>query len=435
MADRSVADFTPAEVTASQANSAAVTAAGYGNTAIPTGSYATPQGMIKEGTPGYTMQSWGGLTKDPVADVAKPGAQVITPKLDAAGIIASTPNYVGDVAKPTVAARTITDNETVASQLNKLLSADNPYIQNARLHGEETANSRGLINSSIAAGTSQRAAIDAALPIATSDAGTYATAGLSAQNANQDITKQGYQSLIDSALKKQDFTTSSALNDQNIQANKDLKTQGDQTTVNTKVMDINAAVADRATVIDANKDAAAIVASATVTADKLKMNATDKTDYVSRRTTLQQEADVSFRNIDSIADTVMSADKKALAKANIQDTLDANVWALGVTYSGAASASMGAWTVDVAPTGYNRATNGLVATEQARQKGPVTDTADVLHKFKGADGKYYLTSNAATAAKPTTAPDSVHNSQGPDRLWYSPEAYAQMFPAQQETSG
>lgn len=46
-----------------------------------------------------------------------------------------------------------------------ILGADSPYIQSARQAGLEAANSRGLLNSSIAAGASQRAAVDAAMPM------------------------------------------------------------------------------------------------------------------------------------------------------------------------------------------------------------------------------------------------------------------------------
>lgn len=53
----------------------------------------------------------------------------------------------------------------VQDYLDQLLSSDSPYIQNARRTGLETAASRGLLNSSIAAGNSQRAAIEAAQPI------------------------------------------------------------------------------------------------------------------------------------------------------------------------------------------------------------------------------------------------------------------------------
>jgi hypothetical protein len=63
--------------------------------------------------------------------------------------------------------------QTVAGQMDSLLSKDSPYMQQAANQGKQFANKRGLLNSSMAAGASQNAAISAALPIAQSDANTY----------------------------------------------------------------------------------------------------------------------------------------------------------------------------------------------------------------------------------------------------------------------
>lgn len=86
--------------------------------------------------------------------------------------------YVGDVQ----------GNELVRNQLQGLL--DDPssaYMRNARYRGQELANRRGLGNSSIAAGASQRAAIESGLPIAQADAATY----LQSRFKNQDALNEG----------------------------------------------------------------------------------------------------------------------------------------------------------------------------------------------------------------------------------------------------
>jgi hypothetical protein len=62
------------------------------------------------------------------------------------------------------------DDASVANQLSGLLASDSPYIQIARQGGLRTAHRRGLLNSSIAAGSGEAAAIAAALPIASQDA-------------------------------------------------------------------------------------------------------------------------------------------------------------------------------------------------------------------------------------------------------------------------
>jgi hypothetical protein len=57
-----------------------------------------------------------------------------------------------------------------------LLSAGSPYLEAAKQKAMATANSRGLLNSSMAATAGEKAAIESALPIATQDATTQANA-------------------------------------------------------------------------------------------------------------------------------------------------------------------------------------------------------------------------------------------------------------------
>ncbi len=78
------------------------------------------------------------------------------------------------------------DSALVSKQLAALLSQDSPYITRARTKAAQYANRRGLSNSSMAAGAGEVAAIDAALPIASADAGTFFTA--QRDNANAENT-------------------------------------------------------------------------------------------------------------------------------------------------------------------------------------------------------------------------------------------------------
>lgn len=73
-----------------------------------------------------------------------------------------------------------TSEELVENRMNNLLSGNSVYMQNARQYANEAAANRGLLNSSIAVGAAQRAAIDSALPIASQDAATWS--GAQAQN-------------------------------------------------------------------------------------------------------------------------------------------------------------------------------------------------------------------------------------------------------------
>jgi hypothetical protein len=95
------------------------------------------------------------------------------------------------------------DKSTVAGQLQSLLSSDSPYLSENRRQATEKAGERGLLNSSIAAGAGQRAAIQSALPIAQQDAETYAKFGMQEQAAkNQMQTIQG-EAIVSGEIVKQ----------------------------------------------------------------------------------------------------------------------------------------------------------------------------------------------------------------------------------------
>ena len=57
-------------------------------------------------------------------------------------------------------------NAVVSGSLETMLNPNSQYIQNARQRGVEQAAVRGGVNSSIAAGASERAAVEAAAPLA-----------------------------------------------------------------------------------------------------------------------------------------------------------------------------------------------------------------------------------------------------------------------------
>lgn len=70
------------------------------------------------------------------------------------------------------------ENDDVVGQLNSITAADSGYMQLARTSGLQTANRRGLLNTSLAAGASQAAAIAAAAPLAQQNAGQAASRNL-----------------------------------------------------------------------------------------------------------------------------------------------------------------------------------------------------------------------------------------------------------------
>lgn len=74
------------------------------------------------------------------------------------------------------------EDDSVVGRLNGLLDSNSPYMQAARMAGVRQANSRGLTNSSIAAGNSEAAAIAAAAPIASQEAQQIAARNQSAMD-------------------------------------------------------------------------------------------------------------------------------------------------------------------------------------------------------------------------------------------------------------
>lgn len=71
---------------------------------------------------------------------------------------------------------TPSEKSLVSNQLSTLLNSDSPYLTAARTRAAQLANGRGLLNSSMAAGAGEAAAVESALPIAQQDAATYDTA-------------------------------------------------------------------------------------------------------------------------------------------------------------------------------------------------------------------------------------------------------------------
>lgn len=95
------------------------------------------------------------------------------------------------------ATRQVDPNELSQTQLANITASGSPLMQRAAALGNMTAQKRGLLNSSMAAGAAQNAVIEAAQPFALQDAQAYGKV-LSAnqeaqQQANQLNTQQAYE--------------------------------------------------------------------------------------------------------------------------------------------------------------------------------------------------------------------------------------------------
>lgn len=90
----------------------------------------------------------------------------------------------------------IPEDDSVTNKLTGLMDTDSKYLTQARAAGTRTANRRGLMNSSIAAGSSEAAAIAAAAPIASQEASQIA-------QKNQSVIEGGIQLNNSTTLQKQ----------------------------------------------------------------------------------------------------------------------------------------------------------------------------------------------------------------------------------------
>jgi hypothetical protein len=80
----------------------------------------------------------------------------------------------------------VTPEQTVEGRIASILDPNSPIIAQARARSMDQMNARGLSNSSLAVTAGESAAYDAAIPIATADAATFAkAAGYNADQKNQ----------------------------------------------------------------------------------------------------------------------------------------------------------------------------------------------------------------------------------------------------------
>ena len=85
------------------------------------------------------------------------------------------------------------EDDDVANQMNAITGQDSDYMKLARTSGLQTANKRGLLNSSIAAGASQAEALRAAAPLAMQSAQQIAQRNLARVQGYFDQRKQEAQ--------------------------------------------------------------------------------------------------------------------------------------------------------------------------------------------------------------------------------------------------
>lgn len=95
----------------------------------------------------------------------------------------------------------VSEDATVQGRLSGLLSQDSDYIKRARENAKAFANRRGMLNSAMAAGAAEGAAIDRALPIAQQDARAF----LEQQFLNQGYSNDAAKYLAEQSVQKQNL--------------------------------------------------------------------------------------------------------------------------------------------------------------------------------------------------------------------------------------
>lgn len=255
------------------------------------------------------------------AAAAPPVTPVVPDLSDANGTTMSVPpptanpGVAGAVtATPEFQSRTVSDKETVSGQLNDLLNEDSKYMQSAKANAMQTANSRGLINSSMAVGASQKAAIDSALPIAQGNAQTFGNAAQSAQEANQNAGLTGYKGLIDSSL-----------SDQNIQGNKEINAENSAAAL-ARQTQAEGAASNLATQRDAaTADLQKYLQQAGATVDLAKLSSAEKTRLMESVGTLGQQKIDAITKINQIPKEQISDTQRATWINNITQQYQADV--------------------------------------------------------------------------------------------------------------
>jgi hypothetical protein len=234
----------------------------------------------------------------------------------------------------------VTSDQTVEGRLSSIMNANNPIIQMARSQAMQTANGRGLLNSSMAGQAGEAAAFQSAMPIAQQDASTAAKAasynadeanqfgiknadalnarGMQGLQTNTQIQLQGMQGETQRDVTAMQGQTSKDI--AGIQAQTQLTTQGMQGQTQRDVSQLNADSQQRVTQLQGQNQQA-------VQEMQNQNQALLQTN--SQAASAFNQALVSMTNINS--NDKMDANAKTQAIAQIQSSLQSQLKTLSAT--------------------------------------------------------------------------------------------------------
>jgi hypothetical protein len=115
------------------------------------------------------------------------------------------------------------EDDDVVKQMNAITSQDSDYMKLARTSGLQTANKRGLLNSSIAAGASEAEALKAAAPLAGQNAQQMAQRNLARIQGFYDQQKQEAQFGHETEMQERQLTAAEQQQMADIKARMDMQ--------------------------------------------------------------------------------------------------------------------------------------------------------------------------------------------------------------------
>lgn len=148
------------------------------------GSGATAQPPAATAATTNAAQPTVGTPATPAAPTSAAPASPSTP-----ATAPTTPAATPAITPVTSAVNQATD--TVQGQVESIIKKDSPLMEMARTRAAQGANSRGLLNSSMAVQAGEAAVIDAAMPMASQDASTYARNRELNQGTQNEFLMQG----------------------------------------------------------------------------------------------------------------------------------------------------------------------------------------------------------------------------------------------------
>lgn len=181
-------------------------------TTVPNNPYDTQQ-------PSAPVDARAGLVRGAMAPTGN--LSQVTPKSSTLpSNVGATKTVAPDVATYAPTQRTVDKpTETVAGQMDSILSNDSPLMQRARTLAKQGMAQRGLVNSSMSQGAGVASMIDRATPIAAQDAQTFGQAASDNMNALNQSGQFNATELNKFGLQKgqQDFSATQAQLDRDSQ--------------------------------------------------------------------------------------------------------------------------------------------------------------------------------------------------------------------------